>query len=150
MRRIKYFPFIIAVFLSFSLIFMSCNREKKKTKTTVADIHNPASPDGVSQKENMPVITFEKSMLSQLPFNGDIRLFLWRDGDRPLADFLSAQAAPHHDFGRLLVPILQGEPSFIAANLAVAKVIRNQAQTHALRADAAQDVKGRQFSKLAD
>ncbi len=62
MRRIKYFPFIIAVFLSFSLIFMSCNREKKKTKTTVADIHNPASPDGVSQKENMPVITFEKSI----------------------------------------------------------------------------------------
>lgn len=61
--RIKYFPLSI-FFLIFSLWIVGCNEKKNEVKPTVADIHNPASPEGISKKaeENMPVLTFEKTL----------------------------------------------------------------------------------------
>lgn len=47
--------------LSISLFLTSCQSNKGKEGATVSDIHNPASPEGVSESENenMPILTFE-------------------------------------------------------------------------------------------
>ncbi|MCQ2285530.1 MAG: DUF1573 domain-containing protein [Bacteroidales bacterium] len=51
--------FIISL-LCAGLFFFSCQSSKEKA-VTVSDIHNPASPEGISEEEkaNMPVLTFE-------------------------------------------------------------------------------------------
>ena len=57
---------IFLTILSFAIAaaFVSCGGGSSNGKgAEIGDIHNPASPEGVSQKENenMPVLTFEKT-----------------------------------------------------------------------------------------
>lgn len=63
MLKMKYFPFFMMFLLS-ALLLNACGNGKKELKPSVSDIHNPASPDGVSKQEkrNMPVLTFEKTI----------------------------------------------------------------------------------------
>ncbi len=59
----KQFLLIILSFMTIAC-FVSCGGGNSNGKgAEIGDIHNPASPEGVSQKENenMPVLTFEKT-----------------------------------------------------------------------------------------
>lgn len=51
-------------FTAFTLIFTACGNRNNELHPSVKDIHNPASPQGVSKKEgeNMPILTFEKKI----------------------------------------------------------------------------------------
>lgn len=55
--------FVLYAFFASVLLGMSACNNTKDEKVTTADIHYPASAEGVSKKEmkNMPVITFEKT-----------------------------------------------------------------------------------------
>jgi len=58
------FSFFSIYFTAFILIFSACGNRNNELQPSVRDIHNPASPEGVSQKEdeNMPILAFEKKI----------------------------------------------------------------------------------------
>ncbi|HOF46469.1 MAG TPA: hypothetical protein PLZ46_06780, partial [Bacteroidales bacterium] len=58
------FSFFSIYFTAFILIFSACGNRNNELQPSVKDIHNPASPEGVSQKEdeNMPILAFEKKI----------------------------------------------------------------------------------------
>lgn len=60
MKNVKLFLCVL-IFLA-GTSFIACN-SSKNNGATIEDIHNPATPEGVSPEEqaNMPVITFEKT-----------------------------------------------------------------------------------------
>jgi hypothetical protein len=51
---------ILSPFLLLSFLFLGCGNSNSSDIPSVSDIKNPATPDGVNQKANMPEIQFEQ------------------------------------------------------------------------------------------
>lgn len=54
--------FVICVFFVLALVLVACSGHTKDEGFTTADVHNPMTAEGLSEKEsaNMPKITFER------------------------------------------------------------------------------------------